>query len=201
MYFVTDTSNYTPMFTSRPLAEQQAEEAAARSSSSNTAASVPVAGRPVERSIETTEAMAVSRRAVQLPVVDINFEDIPEQEYADFAFPLKTAPGIVWVLGIDDDAVLFDIMEVTREDSPNEIIKFCLSATFRYAVDENGDEIENGLKRLMDFTDPHRRGEKESRKYLMEVCMSAVDKWCEELTDTSMRPPNRAQRRARPRRR
>ena len=190
MAFVTDASKYPQMFTSRPLAEVQDQPSAGQAPSPNGAAAA-----------EPTPVAAAARRAVQLPVVDINFEDIPEQEYADFAFPLKTAPGIVWVLGIDDDAVLFDIMEVTREDSPNEIIKFCLGATFRYAVDENGDEIENGLKRLMDLTDPHRRGEKESRKYLMEVCMSAVDKWCEELTDTSMRPQNRAQRRARPRRR
>lgn len=168
----------------------QAEAAAASTAPTN--GSVPA---------EQSPAPAPTRRTAQLPVVDISFEDIPEQEYEDFAFPLKTVPGIVWVLGIEDDAVLFDIMEVTREESPNEIIKFCLSATFKYAVDEEGNEIENGLKRLMEATDPHRRGEKESRKYLMEVCMSAVDRWCEELTDTSMRPQNRAQRRARPRRR
>jgi hypothetical protein len=180
------------MYTSRPLAEAQAEQSTPQPIAGNT--NTPAAAEP-----EPTGA--TPRRAAQLPVVDINFEDIPEQQYEDFAFPLKTAPGIVWVLGIDDDAVLFDIMEVTREDSPNEIIKFCLGATFRYAVDESGEEIENGLKKLMDYTDPHRRGEKESRKYLMEVVMSAVDKWCEELTDTSMRPQTRAQRRARPRRR
>lgn len=192
MSFVTDASKQPQMFTSRPLAELQAEQiqqAEAVKAKSNGSAPIDVG------------AAAAPRRTAQLPVVDINFEDLPEQEYEDFAFPLKTVPGTVWVLGIDDDAVLFDIMEVAREETPNEIIKFCLGATFRYAVDEEGNEVENGLRKLIDATDAHRRGEKESRKYLMEVVMSAIDKWCEELTDTSMRPQSRAQRRARPRRR
>jgi hypothetical protein len=176
------------MFTSRPLAEMQAEQAALSSARSN--GSVP----------EPETAAQVPRRAAPLPVVDISFDDIPEQQYEDFAFPLRTTPGFVYVLGIDDDSVLFEIMEAAREDSPNEIIKFCLSATFRRAVDSEGNEVENGLRQLMEATDPHRRGEKESRKYLMEVVMSAIDRWCEELTDTSMRPQNRAQRRARSRR-
>lgn len=168
------------MFTSRPLADAQAE----------------LSDKPESAGVS---ASAGPRRAV--PVVDINFDDIPEQDYEEFAFPLKTEPGIVWVLGIDDDAILFEIMEAAREDSPNEIIEFCLTSTFRYAVDKNGHEVDNGLRKLMNAIDPHRKGPRESRKYLMEVVLSAIDRWCEELTDTSMRTPSRAQRRARSRRR
>lgn len=186
---MANTSNQAHMFASRPLAELQAENAAAEQAERE---------RPEP---PATIAPEPPRRTAPVPVLDISFEDLPDQEYEEFNFPLKTTPGVIYTLGIDDDSVLFEIMEVSREESPNEIIMFALSATFRRAVHEDGTEVENGRKMLMDAADPHRRGEKESRKYLMEVVLSAIDRWTEELTDTSMRPQNRAQRRARSRRR
>jgi hypothetical protein len=189
---MTNTSNQANMFASRPLAELQAENAAAEQAEKERRAQPAAA-------IDPTPAPV--RRAAPVPVLDISFEDLPDQDYEEFNFPLKNTPGIVYTLGIEDDSVLFEIMEASREDSPNEIIKFCLSATFRRAVYEDGTPVDNGLKVLLEATDPHRRGEKESRKYLMEVVLSAIDRWTEELTDTSMRPQNRSQRRARARRR
>lgn len=142
-------------------------------------------------------AAAPARPSAPVPVLDIDFADLPEESYEEFAFPLQTTPGNIYVLGIDDDSILFELMEVARDDSPNEIIKFALHSTFRRALDSSGNEIENGRKVLMEAIDPHRNGPKERRKYLMDVVLAAVDKWSEELTDASMRPMNRAQRRAR----
>jgi hypothetical protein len=186
---MANTSNQANMFASRPLAELQAENAAAEQAER-------------ERQAQpATIAPEPPRRTAPVPVLDISFEDLPDQDYEEFNFPLKNSPGVIYTLGIDDDGVLFEIMEVLREDSLNEAISFALSATFRRAVYEDGTEVENGRKMFLDAIDPHRRGEKESRKYLMEVVGSAIDRWTEELTDTSMRPQNRAQRRARSRRR
>lgn len=182
------------MFASRPLAELQAEQAAAEQAERERRAA-PAAVVPA------TVAAEAPRRTVPVPVLDISFEDLPDQDYEEFNFPLKTTPGVIYTLGIEDDGVLFEIMEVLREDSLNEAITFALGATFRRAVHEDGTEVENGRKMFLDAIDPHRRGEKESRKYLMEVVGSAIDRWTEELTDTSMRPQNRAQRRSRSRRR
>lgn len=170
------------MFASRPLAELQAEQAA-----------------NAERTFEGARAVTTEapRRAAPVPVLDINFEDLPDEAYEEFAFPLQTTPGTIYVLGIEDDSILFEIQEVARDEAANDIIKFALHSTFRRAIDAEGNEIEDGLKILMDAIDPNRKGPKERRKYLMEVVLAAVDKWSEELTDVSMRPMNRAQRRAR----
>ena len=182
------------MFASRPLAELQAENAAAaqaeRERQAASAAPAPA-----------TVAPEAVRRTAPVPVLDISFEDLPDQAYEEFNFPLKTTPGIIYTLGIDDDSVLFEIQEVAMEESQNAIMMFAFESTFRRAVYEDGTEVENGRKVFFDAIDPHRRGQKESRKYLLEVVLSAIDRWAEELTDTSMRPQNRAQRRARSRRR
>jgi hypothetical protein len=191
---MANTSNQANMFASRPLAELQAENAAAEQAERERRAA-PAAAVPA------TVAAEAPRRMAPVPVLDISFEDLPDQEYEEFNFPLKTTPGVIYTLGLDDDSVLFEIQEVAMEESQNQIILFALNATFRRAVYEDGTEVENGRKMLMDAIDPHRRGAKESRKYLMEVVLSAIDRWTEELTDTSMRPQNRAQRRARSRRR
>lgn len=181
---MANTSNQAHMFASRPLAELQAENAAAEQAERERQA------QPV------VHDAAPPRQTVPVPVVDISFEDLPDQEYEEFAFPLRVTPENVYVLGIDDDAILFEIMEVSRDESPNAIIEFVLTETFRRAVRAaDGTEVENGLKVLLDAINPNRKGEKESRKYLMEVVLSAIDRWAEELTDTSMRPQNRAQRR------
>lgn len=182
------------MFASRPLAELQAENAAAEQAERDRRAQPATPG-------PAAVAPEAPRRAAPVPVLDISFEDLPDQEYEEFNFPLKSTPGIIYTLGIDDDSVLFEIMEVSREEGLNETITFCLESTFRRAVYEDGTPVENGRKVFLDAIDPYRRGEKESRKYLMEVVLSAVDRWSEELTDTSMRPQNRAQRRSRSRRR
>lgn len=179
------TENRSQSFASRPLAELQAEQAAESAKI--------IAGPDFEA--EPLRAVNSAGR-VAAPIIDISFEDLPEQEYEEFAFPLKVTPDIVYVLGIEDDAILFEIMEVSREESPNQIIEFVLSQTFRRAVNaHDGSEIQNGLKVMLDAINPDRKGEHESRKYLMEVVLSAIDRWAEELTDTTMRPQNRAQRR------
>lgn len=170
------------MFASRPLAELQAENA-----KSDRGASA-VAGPP---------DLGAPSRAHQAPVVDIHFEDLPDEEYAEFIFPLKTTPGVYYVLGIDDDAVLYEVMDVARDGSPNDIIDYFFKATFRRALDESGNEITHGMRMLMNAIKKGVRGEHESRRYLMSVVSTAIENWSEEMTDTSMRPMNRAQRRAR----
>lgn len=171
------------MFASRPLADYQAETAKAAA----TVDSSVVASGPAEPTYRTRD----------VPVVDIHFEDLPDEPYEEFNFPLKSTPGVVYTLGVEDDAVLFQVMDVAQDGSPNDIIDYFFKATFRRAIDENGHEIENGMRFLQNAISKGRPGERESRRYLMSVVMAAIEKWTEELTDTSMRPANRAQRRAR----
>lgn len=171
------------MFTSRPLADYQVESiASAPTADTEAAASVPA--EPVQRPHE-------------VPVVDIHFDDLPDEPYEEFHFPLKTTPGVVYTLGVEDDAVLFQVMDVAQDGSPNDIIDYFFKATFRRAVDEHGAEIENGLRHFQNAISRGRPGQRESRRYLMSVVMAAIERWTEELTDTSMRPMNRSQRRAR----
>lgn len=170
------------MFTSRPLAEMQAEQAASAATAPN----------PTRRPYEG------ARVATPVPVLDMHFEDLPNEEYAEFNFDLKTTPGVIYTLGIEDDAILFEVMDVAQEGSPNEIIDFFFRSTFRRAVHEDGTPIEHGLRYFLNATSQEKApGERESRRYLMSVVTTAIDRWTEELTDTSMRPMNRAQRRSR----
>lgn len=171
------------MFASRPLADYQAEH-------------TPTAPT-IESSVVSSAPAEPSYRAREVPVVDIHFEDLPDEPYEEFNFPLKTTPGVVYTLGVDDDAVLFQVMDVAQDGSLNEIIDYFFKATFRRAVDEHGNEIENGMRYFQNAISKGRPGERESRRYLMSVAMAAIEKWTEELTDTSMRPMNRSQRRAR----
>lgn len=170
------------MFASRPLADYQAEQAEA--------------AEP-----ETPKDLAVSNVGAkahrEVPVVDIHFEDLPDEEFAEFVFPLKTTPGVYYVLGIDDDAVLFEIQDVARDGSQNDVIDYFFKSTFRRALDDQGEEISHGLRMLLNAVTKGVRGQRESRRYLMSVVTTAIENWSEELTDTSMRPMNRAQRRAR----
>lgn len=181
---MTNASNQSYQFASRPLAELQAEQRAAASAPTHPEDDRTITGEQV-------------RPSVTLPALDIHFEDLPDESYEEFHFPLKTTPGIVYTLGIDDDSVLFEIMDVTRDGTPTEIIEFFFDATFRRAVYEDGTEVPNGLKFFQKAINGGKPGERESRRYLMSVALAAIDRWSEELTDTSMRPMNRAQRRAR----
>jgi len=169
---------------SRPLAELQAEQPE----------HTPKPGGYTAEPMIAAEAVKPS---VPLPALDIHFEDLPDQEYEEFNFPLKTTPGVVYTLGIDDDAVLFAIMDVAAEGTTNDIIAYFFDATLRRAVHEDGTPVDKPLKYFQKAIDPKRREERESRRYLMSVITTAVDQWTEELTDTSMRPMNRAQRRSR----
>lgn len=177
------------MYTSVPLAEAQPRSG------------VDEGPRRVEatQSDPTPAAAAVAH---QVPVVDMDFEDIPEQSYEDFAFRLPTTPEMVYVLGIDDDTVLFEILDFTKEGSASEIIDFFFESTFRRVLyADTGLEVDNGYKLLCQTIDDRpKNGKPVSRKYLMGVVTTAIDRWSEELTDTSMRP-NRASRRARRRKR
>lgn len=169
------------MFASRPLADYQAQ---------------PQVLEP-EAPRDMATAGAGARERHEVPVVDIHFEDLPDEEFAEFVFPLETTPGVYYVLGIDDDAVLYDIQDVARDASNNDIIDFVFKHTFRRALNEQGEEIGQGLRMLLNAVNKGVRGKRESRRYLMSVVTTAVENWSEELTDTSMRPMNRAQRRAR----
>jgi len=171
------------MFTSRPLADYQVESIAS-APTADTEAVAPVPAEPAQRLHE-------------VPVVDIHFDDLPDEPYEEFHFPLKTTPGVVYTLGVEDDAVLFQVMDVAQDGSPNDIIDYFFKATFRRAIDEHGTEIENGLRHFQNAISRGRPGQRESRRYLMSVVMAAIERWTEELTDTSMRPMNRSQRRAR----
>jgi hypothetical protein len=180
---VTNASDQLQTFASRPLAEYQAESAAAGASRD---ATPPDAG-----------AAAPRVPAAEVPVVDIHFDDLPDEDYAEFVFPLKTTPGIYYVLGIDDDAVLYEVMDVAQHGSPNDIIDYFFKSTFRRALDEQGNEVAHGMRILMNAINRGVQGARESRRYLMSVVTTAIENWSEEMTDTSMRPMNRAQRRAR----
>lgn len=169
------------MFASRPLADYQAQAQA----------SEPEASR------EATAPSVGATQRREVPVVDIHFDDLPDEEFAEFVFPLETTPGVYYVLGIEDDAVLYDIQEVARDASNNDIIDYVFKHTFRRALNEQGEEIGQGLRMLLNAINKGVRGKRESRRYLMSVVTTAVENWSEELTDTSMRPMNRAQRRAR----
>lgn len=175
------------MFASRPLGEYQAQTAKADAEAAAHRGAAAVAAAPAEPVY----------RAREIPVVDIHFDDLPDEEYAEFNFPLKTTPGVVYTLGIEDDSVLFEIADIAQDGSPNDIINYFFKATFRRATDEHGNEIENGMRYLQNAISRGKPGDRESRRYLMSVVTTAIDNWSEELTDTSMRPANRAQRRAR----
>lgn len=170
------------MFASRPLADYQAQTAKAAI---------------VDAKVVNSGPSEPEYRTRDIPVVDIHFEDLPDEPYEEFNFPLKTTPGVIYTLGVEDDAVLFQVMDVAQDGSPNDIIDYFFKATFRRAIDEDGHEIDNGMRYLQNAISKGRPGQRESRRYLMSVVMAAIEKWTEELTDTSMRPANRAQRRAR----
>lgn len=155
------------------------------------------ASPPSRVSRETPEESQAPHSAA--PVIDMDFEDVPEQSYEEFAFRLPRTPDVVYVLGIEDDTVLFDIMAYTKEGSPNEIIEYFFEETFRRAVyADDGAEVDNGFRMLFEAIDPRpKEGKPVSRKYLMSVVLTAVDHWSEELTDTSMRPNRRHRRRRR----
>lgn len=181
---MTNSSDQPQTFTSQPLASYQA--------GNDTTASV--FDPPTPRGASDGGAALQARPA---PVLDIHFDDLPNEDYGEFNFPLRTTPGVIFTLGVDDDAVLFQIMDVAQDGSPNDIIDYFFKATFRRAVDEHGVEIPNGLRFFQNAINGGKPGERESRRYLMSVVTTAIDHWTEELTDTSARPMNRAQRRAR----
>ena len=94
--------------------------------------------------------------------------------------------------------MLFQVMDVAQDGSPNDIIDYFFKATFRRAIDENGHEIENGMRFLQNAISKGRPGQRESRRYLMSVVMAAIEKLQSRSSPTPpMRPANRAQRRAR----
>lgn len=158
------------LFTSRPLAEAQADEA------------------------RRTAAGAPARTIKPLPIVDMNLDDLPETTYDDFVFQLK---GITYYLGIDDDRVLFDISEANMTDtSPSELFDFFFESTYRKALDEEGEEIADGLERLLDATalEPAGGAKPVPRRSVLKVMTAAIEGWMAELTDTNVRPNRRARR-------
>lgn len=179
---MTNASDQPQIFASRPLADYQTQTGDGDAPGDVTAPPSATAARAVPRDV---------------PVVDIHFEDLPDEDYAEFVFPLKTTPGIYYVLGIDDDAVLYEVMDVAQHGSPNDIIDYFFKSTFRRALDEQGNEVAHGLRILLNAIKRGVQGTRESRRYLMSVVTTAIENWSEEMTDTSMRPMNRAQRRAR----
>lgn len=125
----------------------------------------------------------------------MNLDDIPESSYADFTFQLK---GVVYTLGIDDDAVLFDIAELSMDEvSPTELYEYFFERTFRKATGEDGSEIEDGLGELLRViaARPRDGSRPIPRKNLLRIMNTAVGDWMSELTDTNMRPNRRSRRR------
>lgn len=160
------------LFTSRPLAEAQAEAA-------QRAAQPGTPQRPLR----------------PLPIVDMNLDDLPETTYADFVFQLG---GITYYLGIEDDRVLFDISEANMaEGSPTQLFDFFFEETYRKALDEDGNELADGLDRLMEAIalEPADGRKPVPRRNLLKVMTTAVEGWMAELTDTNVRPNRRARRR------
>lgn len=166
------------LFTSRPLAEVQGDVVARKAPAKDRTKS-----GPTERVVRPQ------------PIVDLNLDDVPETDYADFRFLLK---GTVYTLGIDDDAVLFEISEMTMDEvTPTELFEFFFERTFRDAVDEEGNEVPDGLEVLLaTIAQRPRDGSKPiPRKSLLRIMNAAVDEWMGELTDVTMRPKRRSGRR------
>lgn len=161
------------LFTSRPLADAQKQYATAT---------------PVADSVPT-------RPIKPMPIVDINLDDVPESSYQDFVFQLR---GNIYTLGIDDDSILFDIAEMSMDEvAPSELFEVFFERTFRKALDEEGNEIEDGLGALLKAIAPRPRDGSQPipRKSLLRIMNTAVDEWMAELTDTNMRPKRRSGRR------
>jgi hypothetical protein len=162
------------LFTSRPLADAQKQYA---QTSAATGQDEP------------------QRTVRPQPIVDINLDEVPETDYAPFTFQLK---GNVYTLGIDDDQVLFEIAEMSMDEvGPNELFAVFFERTFRKGVDENGNELNDGLGVLLQVIQPRPRDGSRPipRQSLLRILNTAVDGWMEELTDVSMRPNRRARRR------
>lgn len=161
------------LFTSRPLGEAQAEAAQ-----------------------QAAQPGGAPRTVRPLPIVDMNLDDLPETTYADFVFQLR---GITYYLGIDDDRVLFDISDANLTDtSPSQLFDYFFEETYRKALDEDGNELPDGLERLMEAIALEPAGDEAPvpRRSLLKVMRTAVEGWMGELTDTNVRP-NRRSRRAR----
>lgn len=174
------------LFTSRPLADVQ-------SIPGEVVPEKPKTSRAKDR---TKSGPTASERVVRpQPIVDLNLDDVPETDYSDFRFLLK---GNVYTLGIDDDSVLFEISEMTMDEvTPTELFEYFFERTFRDAVDEEGNEIPDGLEVLLAAVAqrPKDRSKPVPRKSLLRIMNSAVDEWMGELTDVSMRPKRRSGRR------
>lgn len=165
------------LFISRPLADAQKQYA------QTSPVAQPQAGPQPQRAIRPQ------------PVLDINLDDVPETSYAEFVFQLK---GNIYTLGIEDDTVLFDIAEMSMDEvSPTDLFEHFFERTFRRAVDENGDEIEDGLGVLLRATAarPRDNSRPVPRQQLLRIMNTAVEDWMGELTDTNMRPKRRSGRR------
>lgn len=129
------------------------------------------------------------------PIVDMNLDDIPESSYDDFTFQLR---GNVYTLGIEDDGILFEIAELSMDEvSPTELYEYFFERTFRRAVDDDGNEIADGLGQLLRTiaARPRDGSRPIPRKSLLRIMNTAVDDWMGELTDTNMRPKRRSGRR------
>lgn len=166
------------LFTSRPLAEIQGQV-------------VPETPQANDRTKTAPTTHAVRPQ----PIVDFDLDEVPETEYAEYRFKMK---GNVYTLGIDDDAILFDISEMTMEEvAPTELFEFFFERTFRAAFDAEGHEIQDGLEVLLAaIAQRPRDGSRPvERKSLLRIMNSAVDEWMGELTDVSMRPKRRSGRR------
>lgn len=169
------------LFTSRPLGEAQAEPSAQHA--------------PTGPAAHGAEQPRQQRSVRPQPIVDINVDDIPESTYDDFVFQLK---GNLYTLSIEDDSILFEIAEMSMDEvGPTELFEYFFERTFAKAVDEDGNEIEDGLGVLLKAIAKRPRDGSRPipRKSLLRIMNTAVEDWMGELTDTSMRPKRRSGRR------
>lgn len=169
------------LFTSRPLADAQKQYAQTSPAGSH--------GQQQEHQ--------GPRTVRPQPIVDVNLDDVPESSYDEFVFQLR---GNVYTLGIEDDSILFEIAEMSMDEvAPSELFDYFFERTFRRAVDDDGNEIKDGLGVLLRAIDPRPKDGSRPvpRKSLLRIMNTATDDWMGELTDTSMRPKRRSGRRRR----
>jgi hypothetical protein len=125
-------------------------------------------------------------------VVDLDLDDISDEPFTPQTFRLG---GIVYTLQLDDDNLLTELGDFEQDGNLDldELHRFFFTETFAGATDSNGQNVPDGLNRLLAeimAVDENGKRKVSLRKRGM-ITETAVSKWADELTDTSMRPTRR----------
>lgn len=131
-------------------------------------------------------------------VVDIDLDDIPEEPFSARTFRLG---GVVYTLVLRDDHLLSQLAEEQRDGDLDldSLHAYFFEQTFSSAMDSAGNPVPEGVQRLLaELAAVDERGiRRVSLRKTQMIVESAIEQWADELTDRSMRPVNRAQRRGR----